>query len=266
MASSTPTPTPLPGYTADEIDVPLAEPHEPPDYTLSHELSPSYVPEAFNQPLITYHLRATEKNTLHFVSFEPATSNTQPSYEISYRKRSALTLFTRKPDISIARIAPSSYDGGTMVVARAVFHDDGGFPYCPRARMTLNTNAEHREDATIEMKSRDWTNWTYTHESVPNTWTLCDVPRGIELQHSPSSANPSPPVIARFTYKNGVGTKVLAGGEVGELSIWRDALTESVEGREVAVLGCLVVIRHFDRVGKVGRIDGRGGAWGGGFD
>jgi len=261
MASSSSMPPSLPDYTADQT-----EQRDLPDYTLPHETSPIYDAENFNQPLITYHLRATKKDTSHFLSFEPATSNTQPSYEINYRKRNALTFFTRKADISISRIAPSSSLGeDAVVVARADFHDDGGFPYCPRARMTLNTNAEHREDATIEMQSRDWTNWTCTYDSLPCTWTLCDTPRCIELQHSTTPTNPTPPVIARFTYRN-AGQNVLAGGEVGELGIWRDALTESVEGREVVVLGCLVVIRHFDRVGKVGRIDGRGGAWGGGFD
>lgn len=226
-----------------------------PDY----ENTPSYSPETFNSPLITYHLRATKKNTSHLVAFEPAINSSQPSYEIKYRSSTALPIFNRNGDISVLRTWSSSPDKGPAVIARADFHDKGPLPYCPRARITVNSSAEQGQDSTVEMQSRDWKNWTFNHESSPYVWTLRDIPACIELSSASSHEGESTPVIARFTYGK-VGTKVLAGGEAGQLQIWRDALTESMEGREVAVVGCLVVAKYFEGLGRRYRNDGSGGS------
>ncbi|KAF2682360.1 hypothetical protein K458DRAFT_454227 [Lentithecium fluviatile CBS 122367] len=83
MDSSTLNATMPPGSTIVQTNVLRTEDDELPDYSLSHETSPAYDVDSFNQPLITYHLRATKEDVWHLVSFEPATSSTQSSYEIT---------------------------------------------------------------------------------------------------------------------------------------------------------------------------------------
>lgn len=61
-----------------------------------------------------------------------------------------------------------------------------------------------------------------------------------------------------------MGTKVLAGGEVGQLDIFRDALTEGQEGVELVVSGCIVIVKYFKglerryRSGKFDKCEGQG--------
>lgn len=109
------------------------------------------------------------------------------------------------------------------------------------------------------MSSPNWKNWKFSYEAASYVWTLRDIPACIELSSADSYSDTAPPVIARFTYGK-VGTKVLAGGEVGQLEVWRDALTESTVGREVVVLGCLVVVKYFVGLGRRYRNDGSGGS------
>lgn len=225
-----------------------------PDY----ETPPDYAPEEFHQPFLTYHLRTAKTNMSHLVPFEPAVSNTQPSYAIRYRSSIALPFFKCNSDISVSRVWPSSMGKEAEVAARADFHDKGPLPYCPRARFTIGGTEGGRDD-TVEMECRNWKNWTFCHEARPYVWTLRDVPACIELSVADAFHADQVPVIARFMYGK-VGTKVLAGGEVGRLTMWRDALTGSVEGREVVVTGCLVVVRYFEGLGRRYRNDGSGGS------
>ncbi|KAF2180915.1 hypothetical protein K469DRAFT_714103 [Zopfia rhizophila CBS 207.26] len=98
--------------------------------------------------------------------------------------------------------------------------------------------------------------WTFDFDSMPYTWAFRPIPACLELSSSQSA---STPVIARFTYGK-VGTKVLPGGEVGHLEIWRDRLTEDAEGIEAVITGCLVVVKYFDNIGRKYRNDGSGGS------
>ena len=227
-----------------------------PEFPPGYENTPVYSAEGFHEPLATYHLRVTKPNLLHLVPFLPG----RDSYAISYRSTTALPIFNRKGDISIARKPANSTDpSNEHAVSRADFWDCKKLPYRPAAKFALKSKGNARE-TTVEMESQDWKNWTFGYDSPAYVWTLREAPACIELSSTASRTSPeAAPVIARFVYGK-VGTKVQAGGEAGTLAIWRDALTHGQEGMDVVVTGCLVVVKYFDGLGRKYRNDGFGGA------
>ncbi|KAF2270402.1 hypothetical protein CC78DRAFT_132026 [Lojkania enalia] len=220
---------------------------------LSEETLPDYepTPEYSAPTLQTYHFRATKSKTSHLVPFGPSQSS--PSYEITYRSTTALPIFNRNGDISISRTI-SVLDANITKehIARADFETSGPTPWYPRATLSLRSAGE----TELRMGASDWRTWTFTYGSRSYAWTLRHVPSSCLELLSPSSS--SSYVIARFTYGL-AGMKVLAGGEVGKLDIFRDGLTEGTKGVDVVVAGCVVVIKYFEGLGRRYRNDGAAG-------
>lgn len=94
------------------------------------------------------------------------------------------------------------------------------------------------------MESTNFSDWMVSLAGVAYIWCLANGPMSLVLVEKSTMI-----VIARFVYSEH-GTMATNGSEVGELVIYRDGLTMSVDGVEMIVCGLVVAVKHFKRMGR----------------
>ncbi|KAF2471044.1 uncharacterized protein BDR25DRAFT_303588 [Lindgomyces ingoldianus] len=205
---------------------------ELPDYEA--QTPPIYDGEEFETPILNYHLRQVNRKLQILVPFGPI-ANT--SYHII--SHASFRLFSKKPDMEIVRLSRGQYIQESIASVR--FNNDGPLPWRPRASFT-HTDSEGTN--TYSTESKNFTDWTVEIGGITYVWRLEVRPVSLVLSEKSSSI-----AVARFTYSI-CGTLARNGAEVGELTVYRDGLTEDREGIEKIVCGLLVALVHFKRMGR----------------
>lgn len=202
---------------------------ELPDYEPDSAPAPDYFISHYETPLLTYHLRRTDRKTQMFVPYGPSVAS-------SYKIRSkTFGLFSKKPDMEVVQV-PSA-EGPEKCVASIYLDDDGPIPWRPRAR------AVHGR-STHALESRNFNDWTISISGITYTWTLEARPISLVMKEKGADV-----VIARFTY-SACGVLAMNGAEAGELTIYRDGLSSDNEGVEKIISGLMVSVLHFKKMGR----------------
>jgi hypothetical protein len=230
-------------YETLDFDAPPDE--ELPDYEPDSFPAPDYFISHYETPLLTYHLRQSDRKTQIFVPYGPSASS---SYKI---KSNTFRMFSKKPEMEVIHV--QSVERTEKSVASIYFDNDGPLPWRPRARIVHGRS-------THALESRNFNDWTTSINSVTYAWALEARPVSLVLREQNIDV-----VIARFTY-SGCGVMAMRGAEVGELTIYRDGLSSDSEGVEKIIAGLMVSIVHFKRMGRnykndeVVRVDSVSGA------
>ncbi|KAF2203343.1 hypothetical protein GQ43DRAFT_273263 [Delitschia confertaspora ATCC 74209] len=211
---------------------------ELPDYESS--IAPDYYGGEFEIPLVTYHLRSIHDKLQILVPFGPT-----PTAKYQILSRPAFRLFSKKPDIEIQKTGPGEHN--TDDIASIRFSDDGPLPWRPRAQFCCM--GPQQNTATYFMESRNHRDWTLSVGGTSFVWRLERGPISLEFGEKDSSI-----VIARFTYSE-YGTLAANGAEVGELTIYPDALSMDRDGVEKIICGLLIPLTYFKRIKRHFRND-----------
>jgi hypothetical protein len=203
----------LPGYEADT--------------------APVYDSGTYDEPLVTYHLKQYDRRIQVLVAYggAPAAS----SYRIT---TNGFRLFSKKPEMEVLYTSREMQQRNIAVIR---FDNDGPLPWCPRAHFDYTLNGSL---ATYTMEARNFADWTVTFDGTRYEWTLSTQPSSLVLREVDSAI-----VMARFTYSP-LGTQAIRGADVGELTLFRDALTMDTHGSDKVVCSLMVALRHLKRMGK----------------
>jgi hypothetical protein len=220
-----------------ELDAPPNVDEELPGYDA--HTAPAYQSEDFELPLLVYRLRRVDRKHQLWLPHEPSLSlSPMPSYRIL--SRGNFRVLSKKPDIEMTRITTAEGVSETSI-ATLYFDNDGPLPWRPRAHFFHESNVNTNRH---EMESRNFSDWTMDMAGVPYAWRLEGKPVSLVLSERTSSL-----VIARFTYSR-YGSGATKGAVVGDLTIYRDALTTESGGIEKILASLLVPIGHFKKMGR----------------
>lgn len=202
----------------------------------SYEAStaPAYESGGYDDPLITYHLRQYDRKIQILVAYGVASST---SYRIT---TNGFRLFAKKkPEMEVLY---TSHEMRQRSVATISFDDNGPLPWRPRAH--FEHIDDEGKDTRYDMESANFADWTFPLGERTYAWAVNMTPVSLVLTESHSSL-----IIARFTY-SASGTLAARGAEVGELTIYRDALTMEQGGVDKAVCGLMVALSHLKKMGR----------------
>jgi len=195
--------------------------------------APAYDSGIFDHPITTYCLRQYDRKIQVLVAYGP-------SAPASYRITSnSFRIFSKKPDMEILYTSPEMRQRSLATIA---FDSDGPLPWRPRAHFDHVSGDGMRQ--TYSMESANFADWTYSIGNRTFSWALDVRPVSLVLTEADVGK-----VIARFTY-SAAGMAAGRGGEVGELSIYRDALTAEQDGVDKAVCGLMVALKHLKKMGR----------------
>ncbi|KAF2853551.1 hypothetical protein T440DRAFT_310145 [Plenodomus tracheiphilus IPT5] len=214
------------------LDFDVEHDEELPGYEES--TAPAYDSGTFDDPITTYHLRQYDRKIQILVAYGPSSSST--SYRVT---TNGFRLFSKKPDMEVLY---TSQEMRQRSLATIAFDNDGPLPWRPRAHFDHVALDGSRK--TYEMESLNFADWTYAIGNRMYAWALDVAPVSLILTEVDSTV-----VIARFTY-SAKGTSAVRGGEVGELWIYRDALTMEQDGVDKAVCGLMVALSHLKKMGR----------------
>jgi hypothetical protein len=203
----------------------------PPDYDA--DAAPAYDETDFSAPLMTYSLRQYDRKIQVLVASGTAAKS---SYRIT---TNSFRLFSKKPDTEVLY---TSQEMRQRIVAAIKFDNDGPLPWCPRAHFDYTDSNGGISMHT--MRAPNFADWEFGLGDRVFEWTIAMFPSSLVLRERGSSV-----VIARFTY-SACGTQAARGGEVGELVVWRDAVTLMVDGMHKLVCSLMVSITHLKRMGR----------------
>lgn len=209
----------------------IAPDEELPDYET--DAAPAYDFTDLYEPLISYHLRQYDRKIQMLVAYGAAAKS---SYRIT---TNGFRLFSKKPEMEVLY---TSQEMRQRNIAAIKFDNDGPLPWCPRAHFDYNdaNGASMRQD----MKAANFADWELDMGGRSYEWTISINPSSLVLREKTSSV-----VIARFTYSS-CGTQAARGAEVGELIVWRDAVTMEADGMHKVVCSLMVSITHLKRMGR----------------
>jgi hypothetical protein len=208
-----------------------------PDEELPHyeaSTTPAYETDAFDEPLVTYHLRQYDRKIQMLVAYGTSTAS---SYRIT---TNSFRLFSKKPEMEILY---TSKEMRQRNMATIEFDTDGPLPWCPRAHL------EHSEEGggkrAYAMESKNFADWTIVLGGRTYEWTVTIQPScGVVLREKDSTI-----IIARFTY-SACGTQAARGAEVGDLAVFRNGLTMETHGMDKVVCSLMVMLTHLKRAGR----------------
>ena len=209
----------------------VAPDEELPDYEA--DAAPAYDDTAFDEPLMTYHLRQYDRKIQLLVAYGTASKS---SYRIT---TNGSRLFSKKPHMEVLY---TSQEMRQRIIAAIKFDNDGPLPWCPRAHFDYSDSNGH--PSTHSMKAPNFADWEMDIDGRSYEWTIAINPSSLVLREKSSSV-----VIARFTYSV-CGTQAARGAEVGELIVWRDAVTMDANGMDKVVCSLMVSITHLKRMGR----------------
>lgn len=206
-----------------DFDVPQDE--EPPDYEANS--APAYQDSLFDEPLAIYHLRKYDRKIQILRAYGGSASS---SYRIT---TNCFRVFSKKPELEVLYTSP---DMRQRNIAAIAFDKDGPFPWCPRSHFDyIDPNGV----ATVhKMEARNFLDWTMTVDGRRYKWSVAIQPSSLVLREVDAVV-----VIARFTYSQ-FGTRAMRGAEVGELVLFRDALSS-----DLVVCSLMVALTHRKKMG-----------------
>lgn len=195
--------------------------------------APAYEGETWDHPIVSYRLRQYDRKIQLLVGHGPSSSD---SYRIT---SNSFRIFSKKPDMEVVYTSHAMRQRSLATIA---FDSDGPLPWRPRAH--FDHVSEDGKRQRYPMESANFADWTFSIANRTFSWALNMRPVSLVLTEADASE-----VIARFTY-SAVGMAAARGGEVGELSIYRDALTAEQEGVDKAVCGLMVALKHLKKMGR----------------
>ena len=202
-----------------------------PDYDA--DAAPAYESAAFDEPLMTYHLRQYDRKIQMLVAYG---AGCKSSYRIT---TNAFRLFSKKP---LMEVLYTSQEMRQRNVATIQLDNDGPLPWCPRAHYDHTDPSGHT--STHCMRAPNFADWDLEIGGRSYEWIISSSPWSLVLREKTSSV-----VTARFTYST-YGTQAARGAEVGELIVWRDAITMDPDGMDMVVCSLMVSITHLKRMGR----------------
>lgn len=214
----------------DDLD---EEPHdeELPDYEA--DAAPAYDFVSFDEPLATYHLRQYDRK---IQLLRPYGASEASSYRIT---TNSFRVFSKKSEMEVLY---TSREMRQRNIATISFDKDGPLPWCPRAHFDYT---ESDGSATAyKMEARNFVDWTVALGGRYYEWSVSIMPTSLVLREVNSTV-----VIARFTYSQ-VGTQAMRGAEVGELSMFHDALTMEMHGTHKVVCSLMVMLTSLKKMGR----------------
>ncbi|KAF2033215.1 hypothetical protein EK21DRAFT_109348 [Setomelanomma holmii] len=214
-----------------EFDDDVAPDEALPDY--EDGAAPAYESGTYDHPLVTYHLRQYDKKIQMLVAYGPAATS---SYRIT---TNGFRLFSKKPEMEVLQ---TSREMKQRNMATMGFDNDGPLPWFPRAHFRYIDGAG--EATKYAMEAQNFADWQVQCGDHSYEWSLATQPSSLVLRENSSSI-----VIARFTY-SACGMMAARGAEVGELVIYRDALTLEVEGIDKLVCSLVISMTHLKRMGR----------------
>ncbi|KAH8728404.1 hypothetical protein GQ44DRAFT_702259 [Phaeosphaeriaceae sp. PMI808] len=211
----------------------VAPDEELPDY--SADSAPAYDDGLYNEPLIIYHLKQYDRRIQMLMAYGPP--STSPSYRIT---TNGFRLFSKKkPEMEVLYTSPEMRQRNIAVLG---FDNNGALPWCPRAH--FDYTEPDGSLTTYEMEAKNFADWTLVLGDRRYEWALSIQPSSLVLREGCSSM-----AIARFTYSP-QGTQAMRGAEVGELTLFRDALTMEPYGSDKVVCSFMVAITHMKKMGR----------------
>lgn len=214
----------------DIDDIPHDE--ELPDYEA--DAAPAYDGSLFDEPLMTYHLRQYDRKIQILRAYGATNAS---SYRVT---TNGFRLLSKKPEMEILYTSPEMKQRNIAILA---FDKDGPLPWCPRAHFDyIDTDGAA---SVHKMEARNFADWTMVLDGRRFEWTVSMQPTSLVLREEGAAL-----VIARFTY-SAVGTNATRGAEVGELVIFRDALTMEPRGNDMVAISVMLVIKHMQKMGRM---------------
>jgi hypothetical protein len=215
----------------DDLDEHVAPDEELPDYDAV--AAPAYEVDSFDEPLLAYSLRQYDRKIMILRAYGISS--------VSYRiTTNSFRVFSKKPEMEVLY---TSDEMRQKVIAAIAFDKHGPLPWCPRAHFDYS---EVDSPTTVhKMESRNFADWTITLDTRRYEWSLAAQPSSLVLREEHSLI-----VIARFTYSP-VGTQAMRGAEVGELVLFRDALTMDTRGQDMVVCSLMVPLMHMKKMGRI---------------
>ncbi|KAF2789146.1 hypothetical protein K505DRAFT_328447 [Melanomma pulvis-pyrius CBS 109.77] len=215
----------------DVLDFDVAPDEELPDYEA--QTAPDYDTAHYETPLFTYHLRQANRRVQIFVPYGPSVSCSYKIVSHSFR------LFSKRPEMEVVYVP--QVEMAEKSVASIWFDNNGPLPWRPRAHVS---HANAHGNMTYAMESKNFNDWTIVIGGITYIWTFEGNPVSLVLRENNATM-----AIARFTY-SGCGTAAMNGAEVGELTVYRDGLSDGTDGIEKIISGLMVSIVHFKRMGR----------------
>jgi|TARA_R110002003_G_scaffold54_24_gene4872 hypothetical protein len=202
-----------------------------PDYEDSS--APAYDSGTYDDPTVTYHLRQYDRKMQMLVAYGAAAAS---SYRIT---TNGFRLFSKKPEMEVLQ---TSRDMKQRNIAVMGFDNHGPLPWFPRAHFVYTD--ESGEATRYGMEAQNFADWQVQLGHGTYEWSIATQPSSLVLREKTSSI-----VIARFTY-SACGMQAARGAEVGELTIYRDALTLERDGIDKLVCSLMVSLTHLKRMGR----------------
>jgi hypothetical protein len=215
----------------EDLDEDVTPDEELPDYHA--DAAPAYDFVSLDEPFLTYSLRQYDRK----IQILRAHGISSVSYRIT---TNSFRVFSKKPEMEVLY---TSDEMRQKIIAAIQFDKHGPLPWCPRAHFDY-TEADG-STAVHTMEARNFADWTLTLNAKRYEWALATQPSSLELREFNS-----PLVIARFTYSP-VGTQAQRGAEVGELVLFRDALTTDPRGQDMVVCSMMVPLTHMKKMGRM---------------
>ncbi|KAH7390939.1 hypothetical protein DE146DRAFT_149979 [Phaeosphaeria sp. MPI-PUGE-AT-0046c] len=205
---------------------------ELPDYDA--DAAPAYDGSLFDEPLMTYHLRQYDRKIQILREYG---ANAASSYRVT---TNTFRLFSKKPEMEMLY---TSADMKQRNIAMLQFDKDGPLPWCPRAHFDyIDSNGAA---SVHKMEARNFADWTIVLEGRRYEWTLSMQPSSLVLREEGAAL-----VIARFTYSS-IGTNAMRGAQVGELVIFRDALTMELRGIDMVACSLMLALKYMQKMGRM---------------
>lgn len=214
----------------DDLDD-IAPDEELPDYEA--DTAPAYDFTDFDEPMRTYRLCQYDRK-IQLLAAHGASAKS--SYRIT---TNGFRIFSKKPYMDILYTSPEMRQRNIAVIK---FDNDGPLPWCPRAHFDYSDSSG--SSSTHNMKAPNFTDWEVDIGGRLYEWTVSMIPSSLVLREKASSV-----ILARFTY-SACGTQAARGAEVGDLIVWRDAVTLDADGMHKLVCSLMVSITHLKRMGR----------------
>ncbi|OAK97808.1 hypothetical protein IQ06DRAFT_296103 [Phaeosphaeriaceae sp. SRC1lsM3a] len=209
----------------------------PPDEELPNyeaDAAPAYDGSLFDEPLTTYHLRQYDRKIQILRAYG---ANAASSYRVT---TNSFRLLSKKPEMEMLYTSP---DMKQRNIAILHFDKDGPLPWCPRAHFDyIDSNGAA---SVHKMEARNFADWMIVLDGRRYEWTVAMQPSSLVLREEGAAL-----VIARFTYSS-VGTSAVRGAEVGELAVFRDALTMELHGIDMIACSLMLVLKYLQKMGRI---------------
>lgn len=197
--------------------------------------APAYDNEDFDTPIHTYYLRQKNRKLQYWASYGPSANS---SFQVVSR---GLRAFSKKPDMQMMRTS-NGENVPSHPIATLSFHNEGPLPWRPRANVT-HIDSQNMP-TKYYMESRNFVDWTILIGDITYAWRLENKPVALVLSEKMATL-----IIARFTYSSH-GTDATDGAVVGDLVIYRDALSVNRDGIEKIIASLMIPIGHFRKMGR----------------